>query len=229
LDRQGNQKVSGIHTEEINLSHFDTFLFDLDGTLIDSSEDIYRAVLYTLEKLGYKTLPKEDVIKHVGYGGKKLLQGVLETDDEELLKKAVNIFREFYFSNPAVYTVLYPGVDELLKKLKEKGKKVAVVTNKYEDISWEIIRKLEIEDFIDFLVGGDTTKEKKPSPEPVLHAIKRLKGNKAIIIGDSETDILAGKKANIGTCLVLYGFGKKDIALDHNPDFVIDTIKRIIL
>ena len=229
MDRQGNQKVSGIHTEEINLSHFDTFLFDLDGTLIDSSEDIYRAVLYTLEKLGYKTLPKEDVIKHVGYGGKKLLQGVLETDDEELLKKAVNIFREFYFSNPAVYTVLYPGVDELLKKLKEKGKKVAVVTNKYEDISWEIIRKLEIEDFIDFLVGGDTTKEKKPSPEPVLHAIKRLKGNKAIIIGDSETDIIAGKKANIGTCLVLYGFGKKDIALDHNPDFVIDTIKRIIL
>ena len=229
MDRQRNQKVSGIHTEEINLSHFDTFLFDLDGTLIDSSEDIYRAVLYTLEKLGYKTLPKEDVIKHVGYGGKRLLQGVLETDDEELLKKAVNIFREFYFSNPAVYTVLYPGVDELLKKLKEKGKKVAVVTNKYEDISWEIIKKLEIEDFIDFLVGGDTTKEKKPSPEPVLHAIKRLKGNKAIIIGDSETDILAGKKANIGTCLVLYGFGKKDIALDHNPDFVIDTIKRIIL
>ncbi len=227
MDRQSNKEVSGVYTETVDLSHIEAFLFDLDGTLIDSSEDIYRAVLHTLKELGYSPLPKEEVIKHVGYGGRKLLQGVLNTDDKHLLDKAVEIFRDYYFSNPAVYTKLYPGIEDLLKEIKEKDKSVAVITNKYEDISWEIIRKLGIEDYIDILVGGDTLPEKKPSPVPVKYTLENLKKSKAVMIGDSETDIKAGKGAGIETCLALYGFGKKDIALSYNPDYVIENVYQI--
>ncbi len=227
MDRQSNKEISGIYSKEVDLSHIDAFLFDLDGTLIDSSEDIYRAVLHTLKELGYPPLSKEEVIKHVGYGGRKLLQGVLNTEDENLLNKAVDIFRDYYFSNPAVYTVLYPGIEDLLKNLKEKGKKVAVITNKYEDISWEIIKKLGVENFIDVLVGGDTLPEKKPSPMPVLYTLEKLNKEKAVMIGDSETDIKAGKEAGIETCLVLYGFGKKDIALSYNPDYIVENVYQI--
>ena len=227
MDRQSDKEISGIYSKTVNLSHIEAFLFDLDGTLIDSSEDIYRAVLHTLKELGYTPLPKEEVIKHVGYGGRRLLQGVLNPKDEKLLDKAVNIFREYYFSNPAVYTKLYTGIEELLKNLKEKNKNIAVITNKYEDISWEIIKKLGIEDYIDILVGGDTLPEKKPSPMPVIYTLEKLNKNKAVMIGDSETDIKAGKEAGIETCLVLYGFGKKDVALSYSPDYIVENPNQI--
>ncbi len=227
MDRQSDKNISGVYIEKVDLSHIDTFLFDLDGTLIDSSEDIYRAVLHTLNKLGLSALPKKEVIKHVGYGGKKLLQGVLNTDDEDLLREAVSIFRDYYFSHPVEYTKLYSGIEELLKKIKEKGKRTAIVTNKYEDISKQIVEKLGISDYIDLIIGGDTLSEKKPSPLPVIYASEKLGSKKAIIIGDSETDIKSGKEAGIETCLVLYGFGKKDIALSFNPDYVIKHARQI--
>ncbi len=227
MDRQGNPKIPGIYSQKVNLSHIDVFLFDLDGTLVDSSGDIYEAVLHTLNILGFPPLPKEEVIKHVGYGGKKLLEGVLKTKDENTIEKAVDIFRDFYFSNPVKYSVLYPGIKDFLKKLKEKNKKIGVVTNKYEDISMKVLKGLGIDSFIDVLVGGDTTKEKKPSPEPVKYALNTLGGGEAVIIGDSETDVLAGKNAGIETCLVLYGFGKKDIAIGYKPNYIIKEIKNI--
>ncbi len=229
MDRQGNKEISGIYTKTVDLSHIDTFLFDLDGTLVDSSGDIYVAVVHTLKELGFEPLPKEDVIKHVGYGGRKLLEGVLNTKDEKLLDKAVEIFRDYYFKNPVVYSKTYDGIKDLLKTLKEKNKKIAVVTNKYEDISWEVVNGVGIGEYIDFLVGGDTTSEKKPSPVPVLYALERLGSKEAVIIGDSETDINAGKKAGIETCLVMYGFGKKDLALASNPDYIVESIKQIIV
>ncbi len=229
MDRQGNKEISGVYTEAVNLSHIDTFLFDLDGTLVDSSGDIYEAVLHTLKKLGFNPLPKEEVIKHVGYGGRKLLEGVLKTKDDTLLDKAVDIFREYYYKYPVVYSKPYEGVKELLSHLKEKGKKIGVVTNKYEDISWEVVKGVGLGEFVDFLVGGDTTPEKKPSPVPVLYALEKLGGDRGIIIGDSETDIKSGKEAGIETCLVMYGFGKKDIALSYKPDYVVNSVKQILV
>ncbi|SNZ03489.1 phosphoglycolate phosphatase [Persephonella hydrogeniphila] len=224
MDRQSNSKISGIQTE------IETFLFDLDGTLIDSSKDIAIAVNYALKKLGRNPLPEEKIIKHVGYGGKKLIEGILGTEDEELVEEGVKLFSEYYFSNPADYTVLYPYAYELLKKLKESGKKTGIVTNKYEDISRQIIKKLEIEEYIDILVGGDTTPRKKPEPEPVLFAVERLysKPDISVMIGDSEADIKAGKSAGLKTVLVSYGFGNKEIAMKYKPDFVIESLKEIL-
>ncbi|WP_457639864.1 HAD family hydrolase [Persephonella sp.] len=227
MDRQGNTEVSDISSQ---IKNSQLFLFDLDGTLIDSSKDIAEAVNYALEKLGIHPKPENEIIKHVGYGGRKLMEGVLGTADEELLEESVKLFREYYFSNPVKYTQLYPYVVELLQKLKEEGKKTAVVTNKYEDISRQIIEKLGIDRLIDAVVGGDTTQQKKPHPQPVVYAVKLLGGTpeKAVMVGDSETDIKSGKSAGTKTVLVTYGFGKTDLALQENPDLIIGSLKELL-
>jgi len=224
MDRQGNTKISRIQTE------IETYLFDLDGTLIDSSRDIAVAVNYALEKLGKDPLPEKEIIKHVGYGGRKLMEDVLKTEEKKLVDEGVRLFREYYFRNPAQHTVLYPYAEELLIKLKKEGKKTGVVTNKYEDISRKIIQRLGIEDLIDVLIGGDTTEKKKPEPEPVLYALEKLGSNpyRSIMIGDSEADIQAGKNAGLKTVLVTYGFGKTEIAISLEPDYVINSLKEML-
>ncbi|WP_297455242.1 HAD-IIIA family hydrolase [Persephonella sp.] len=223
MDRQSNPEVSRIQTK------INTFLFDLDGTLINSSKDIAVAANYALQNLGFSPLPEEEIIKHVGYGGEKLIQGILNTNNKDLISKGVKIFREYYFSNPAVHTTLYPYIDRLLTALKEQGKTIGVITNKYEDISRQILEKLGVMDRIDILIGGDTTSYKKPRPEPILYALTKLgsKPENTVMIGDSEADIQAGKQAGTKTALVLYGFGKKEIALSYNPDIVIKSSEEL--
>ncbi len=209
---------------------FDAYLFDLDGTLIDSSLDIAEATNFTLRELGFEPKPVDEIIKHVGYGGRKLLEGILGTDEREIIDRAVSIFREYYFSNPSRYTKLYPGVLETLKTIKDTGKKVAVVTNKYEDISKRILEDVGIIEHIDIVVGGDTLSKKKPDPEPVLHVINRFSvtPERALMVGDSETDIISGKSAGAKTCLVMFGYGKKELAKSYLPDYIVESIEHIL-
>ena len=209
---------------------FSGYFFDLDGTLIDSSKDIAQATNYTLKQLGFPPLPEEEIIKHVGYGGKKLLEGVLGKDNQYLIEKAVSIFRDYYFNNPVVYTKPYPETLEVLENLKKHDKKIAVITNKYESVSKEILKKLNMLDYIDLIIGGDTLNEKKPSPKPVLYALENfgISCDDAIMIGDSETDVLSGKKANTKTCLVMFGYGKKELAKSYNPDYIIPKLSDVL-
>ncbi|NPA58461.1 MAG: HAD-IIIA family hydrolase [Aquificae bacterium] len=227
MDRRSDKEISGVPAE---ISLYEGFLFDLDGTLINSAKDIGVAVNYALMKLGKATVPLSKIIKHVGYGGRRLMEGVLGTEDEELVDRAVELFREYYFSNPACYTYLYPYVREMLEILKKKDKKVAVITNKYEDISRRILKKLGILDTIDLLVGGDTTPYKKPHPYPVVYAVERLglDRERTVMIGDSEADVGAGKSAGVKTGLVLFGFGDREKSLQASPDFVINSFSQII-
>jgi len=209
--------------------HLELYIFDLDGTLLDSGKDIALAANYAFEKLNLKTFSEEEIISKVGYGAKKLIEDLIPEYPQEIKDKALEYFKEFYYSNPVIYSKLYDGAEETLKKLKELSKKVAVVTNKYEALSTEILKKLNVIDYIDLVVGADTTSEKKPHPLPVFYTLEKLKSDKdkSIIIGDSETDVLTGKNAGIKTALVLQGYGNKDLALSLNPDYVLDSLKFI--
>ena len=212
------------------LKDLKAFLFDLDGTLINSADDIVEAVNYTLKQLGKQPLPKDEIVKHVGYGGRKLMEDVLQTTDKDLIDKATEIFREYYFSNPCVYTIPYPYVEDLLEILKKRNKKIAVITNKYENISKKILDKLGLAKYIDVIVGSDTVGEKKPSPEPIFYALKYVNTspNNSILIGDSEVDIQAGKNAGSLTGLVLYGYGKINLAKELNPDYIFKSLKEVV-
>lgn len=209
------------------MNNFSLYLFDLDGTLLDSKEDIAIAVNYGLEKVGLGQKPVEDIVKFVGYGAKKLIEDLLPDHPQEIKDQVLEHFRQFYTANPVIRSTLYEASVEVLESLKQKGKKTAVVTNKYESISVDILKHFGILDLVDLVVGADTTAEKKPSPVPVLYAVEKLgqQQQRSIMIGDSETDILAGKNAGTYTCLVLHGYGNKQTALSLNPDFVIQNFK----
>jgi phosphoglycolate phosphatase len=211
------------------MKHLELYIFDLDGTLLDSGKDIALAANYAFEKLNLKTFSEEEIISKVGYGAKKLIEDLIPGYPQEIKDKALEYFKEFYYSNPVIYSRLYEGAEESLKKMKELSKKVAVVTNKYEALSVEILKKLNVIDYIDLVVGADTTSEKKPHPLPVFYTLEKLKSDKdkSIIIGDSETDVLTGKNAGIKTALVLQGYGNKEVALSLNPDYVLDGLKFI--
>jgi len=211
------------------MKHLELYIFDLDGTLLDSGKDIALAANYAFEKLNLKTFSEEEIISKVGYGAKKLIEELISEYPQKIKDRTLEYFKEFYYSNPVIYSRLYEGAEETLKKLKELSKKVAVVTNKYEALSVEILKKLNVIDYIDLVVGADTTSEKKPHPLPVFYTLEKLKSDKdkSIIIGDSETDVLTGKNAGIKTALVLQGYGNKELALSLNPDFVLDSLKFI--
>ena len=211
------------------MKQFQLFMFDLDGTLLDSAEDIAIAVNYAFRKLNLPEKSKEEVVSKVGYGAKKLIEDLIPEYPEDVKEKALELFREFYHQNPVIYSKLYDYSEEILAKLKESGKLIAVVTNKYEELSKRILEKLGVLNYIDLVVGADTTSEKKPSPLPVFYTLQNLNVNKekAILVGDSETDVLTAKNAQVYSCLVLHGYGKKDLALSLNPDFVIENLKKI--
>jgi len=194
------------------------FLFDLDGTLIDSAGDIALALKKTLKELGMEDRMPSDVRNLIGGGVKALLERVLGEDFRE---EYVSVFRKHYISEPVVYTKPYDGIKQALSKLRSEGISLAVVTNKLEDLSVEILRRLDMLDYFDVVVGGNTFSEKKPSPLPVIKTLEFLKvePEEAVMVGDTEADILAGKGAGIKTALAKWGYVKMGSA---EPDFFLE-------
>ena len=191
-------------------------LFDLDGTLIDSAEDIGLILRKTLKDIGLEELHPGDIRKYIGGGVKSLLEKVL---GDKFKEEYVELFRKHYLSNPVIYTKPYEGVPEVLRDLKSKGLKLAVVSNKLEELSREILNRLELLDYFDFVAGGDTFSEKKPSPLPVLKSLEVLgeKPEDSLIVGDTEADIVAGKSAGTKTALASWGYVRLN---SEKPDFV---------
>ncbi len=182
-------------------------LFDLDGTLIDSAEDIALALRLTLDEIGMPQRMPPDVRGLIGGGVRALLEKVLGKDFRE---EHVRVFRRHYIENPVVHTKPYPGMEETLRELRSRGVKLAVVTNKLEELSVEILRRLKLIDLFDLVVGGDTFEEKKPSPVPILKTLEFIgvDPEESLMVGDTEADILSGKGAGTRTALALWGYVK---------------------
>ena len=199
-------------------------LFDLDGTLIDSAEDIGLALRKTLREIGLEEYYPKDIKPYIGGGVRALLERVL---GDKFKEEYVEIFRKYYLENPVVYTKVYEGIPELLTKLKGEGIKLAVVSNKLEELSREILRRLEIINYFEFIAGGDTFSEKKPSPLPVIKTLECLgvEPQKALIVGDTEADILSGKGAGTLTALANWGYVKLN---SEKPDFILRNPKDLL-
>ncbi len=183
------------------------FLFDLDGTLIDSAEDIALILRTTLERIGKTYKMPQSIKNFIGGGVKALLERVLK---EEFKEEYVELFRKYYRENPVIKTKPYKGIPEVLFNLKQEGKKLAVITNKPEDISREILKRLNLLEFFDFIAGGDTFPEKKPSPMPLVRSLQILGENVegAIMIGDTSADITAAVCAGIKTAFAEWGYSE---------------------
>ena len=189
-------------------------IFDLDGTLIDSSDDIAWAANMTLVYMGYNEMDLDAIKEGIGWGVKTLLQKLMPQEGPERIDDARVKFLEYYWDHLTVNTILYPGVRETIDYFKDHDKKMAIVTNKPIKFTEKILNELALKDFFLMVLGGDSLMNRKPDPEPVEKVISTLgvtKG-KTVFVGDSKVDGETGKRAGIFTIGVEYGFrGRKEL------------------
>lgn len=199
-------------------------IFDLDGVIINSATDIANAVLYALKYFNRPLLPKDEIISYVGRGAENLVRKSFKECGDDIIRKAMPIYLDYYLNNCIVETRLYSHVQETLEYLKDK--KIALVTNKPEDLSRKILAGLKVNEYFDLVVGPESVKKMKPDPEGLLKVLAAFDEHtgKAIMVGDSYTDVEAGKKAGIYTCGAAYGLGSVDELIKSSPDFVISDI-----
>jgi len=198
-------------------------MFDLDGTLVDTSKDITNALNYAIKPYGLKDLTVEDTIKMIGEGITRLIEKVLSDEKSQWRDEVIKRFLAYYSEHLIDYSSVYPYVRETLEKLN--GYKKAVISNKKEYLSMKLLDKLGLLKYFNLVIGSDTTSERKPSPIPVIHVFTKLgvDPHESIIVGDSNYDIEAGKRAGIKTVAVTYGYRERQYLLD--ADYIIDTIK----
>jgi phosphoglycolate phosphatase len=186
---------------------FESLLFDLDGTLIDSAADLGTAVNLLRAELEMAPLDMITVCAYLGDGATMLVRRALR---EQFSEQRLRRFLELYRAHLLDQTRIYPGVDDFL--MAHQGRKMAVVTNKPLDLSMAILYELGLMPFFGSVIGGNSGLAKKPDPAPVYQALRELRADSdsALLIGDHHTDLRAGRAAGIKTCFCAYGIGHGD-------------------
>ena len=199
-------------------------MFDLDGTLADTGHDLADSVNFTRAHFALTPLPEQRVYANVGRGVEYLLKQSLPEKGVERFAEVMRVFLEYYEAHLLDRTVLYPGVREVLGYFRDKRR--LVVSNKIHRLTEAVVHGLGIGGEFDAILGGDSAAEKKPHPALLQLALAKfhVTANDALIVGDGDTDIEAGKRAGVVTCGVTYGLGNLADMLVAKPDVVIDSI-----
>ncbi len=208
------------------------FLFDLDGTLIDSRADIITALNRTLKRMNLGSLRESQAAAFIGDGVQKLVERALTeaiggTPDTSLIQECMELFKKEYQDHLLDQTTLYPGVREALDQIS--WAKFAVVSNKLEKFSRLILDGLRLGDRFCPILGEDSTQTRKPDPRPLLEAISYWKAEPCMttMVGDSATDIKAGKAAGVVTCGVTYGFRPREELEGAGCDLLITDLREL--
>ncbi len=206
-------------------------LCDLDGTLIDSREDLATGVNLMRADYGLEPLSVETVTGYVGEGAGKLVRRSLP-ESVKSIEDALDKFKKYYRENMFIKTRLYPTVEEGLRVLHGKGWKLALSSNKPSGKCEDILRHLGIDFYFDMILGASENYPLKPDPASILIAMKETGADKGgtWIIGDNHTDLEAGRRAGIKRCYAKYGFGhvgaeEYDMAVDSFMEFVDSQIR----
>ena len=206
----------------------DLFIFDLDGTLIDSKLDLAHAVNATRAHMGEPPLEHELVYSYVGSGAPVLIRRAFPGASEEQITAALQYFLDYYRDHMLDYTVLYPGVRETLEKLDNGARRLAVLTNKPVRISAAILDGLNIGQHFFRVYGGNSFEQKKPNPVGIETLLRETGARKehTVMVGDSAVDIRTARNAGISCCGVTYGFQPESLSEDP-PDFLIERMDQI--
>jgi len=196
-------------------------MFDLDGTLADTGPDLANSVNFTREQFNLASLAAHSVYRHIGRGVDHLLKCAIPELGQDQFEDVRGVFLRHYEEHLLDQTALYPGIREVLDDFSNKRR--AVVSNKFHRLAVKLLDGLGVENCFDAIFGGDSAAEKKPAPALLNAALKqfRLPAARAVMVGDGDIDIEAGKRAGVMTCGVTYGLGDKSDLMAARPDVVI--------
>ena len=200
-------------------------IFDLDGTLLNTLEDVVNACNYALKKCNFKTHSIEEYKVFVGDGRSKLIERIVPDEykgNDEVKNKVLRLFDEYYSGHMLDMTKPYEGICEMLKSLKEKGVKLAVVSNKPDEFVGGIVKKY-FGDTFEIVHGQRTNYPVKPDPTTVYEVIESfgIKLNESIYVGDSNVDIYTAKNAKVKSIGVAWGFRGEEELREAGADYIV--------
>jgi len=180
----------------------DLIVFDFDGTLFDTSEDITKAMNFALNKAGLPLTNRTKVWNSTGDGTSLLIKRILGKNNKNLHDIVLNDFIEYHSLHYADYTKPMKGVTDVLERFKTK--KMVILSNKYKEFIDKILKKFEIDKYFSAVYGKESFSKSKPHPYPLLYTIKKMKvtTQKTIFVGDSLNDVLISKNANV-KCFII--------------------------
>lgn len=187
---------------------YKAIIFDLDGTLLDTSRDIHKVLNITLTHFGLPEISLENTIKFVGNGAKKLVERALPTEKANMLEEVSAFYGEHFAACDNQLTRLYDGEEKFLLRLKARGIKTAIVTNKPQSATDGVYNKYLARFGFDKVIGQTEKYALKPDPQSTLAVIDyfNVKNDECLFVGDGETDVLTAKNAEINCASVLWGF-----------------------
>lgn len=204
---------------------YNTYIFDLDGTLLSTLGDLAASCNYALRTNGMPERTIDEVRVFVGNGVKKLMErAVPNGEDNPAFEKTYSDFRKHYMEHNLDTTKPYDGVMDLLKELNSRGKKVAVVSNKFYAATQELCRHF-FGNLVQVAIGEREDIRKKPAPDTVIEAMRQLgvTTEGTVYIGDSDVDIETARNSGMPCISVLWGFRDRDFLLQHGATTLVDT------
>ena len=202
---------------------YNTYIFDLDGTLLSTLADLAASTNYALRTHHMPERSLDEVRRFVGNGVKKLMERAIPDGlNNPLFEETFATFRQHYMQHNLDTTQPYPGIMQLLEQLKAEGKNIAVVSNKFYAATRELCRHF-FGDLVPVAIGEREDIRKKPAPDTVIEALRELGVDKegAVYIGDSDVDIMTAKNSGMPCVSVLWGFRDKEFLLEHGATTLI--------
>ena len=209
---------------------YDLIIFDMDGTILNTLEDLKNSLNYVLQQAGYQTRTLEEVRTFVGNGIRKTIERALPSDiEEEKVDELFSLFMDYYAIHNTDNTKPYNGVIELLKELKHLGYKTAVVSNKQDSAVKSLCKKF-FTGLFDVEIGEKENIAKKPDPDEVNEVLKILNidRTKSIYIGDSEVDIQTAQNSKMKSIIVDWGFRDRKFLYEHGAEVIVSNPSEIL-
>lgn len=210
--------------------NFDTYIFDLDGTLLSTLDDLAASCNYALKHNGMAERTLDEVRRFVGNGVKKLMERAIPDGlDNPKFEKTYTDFRQHYMEHNLDTTQPYPEVIEMLTQLKARGKKIAVVSNKFYAATQALCKHF-FGDLVDVAIGEREDIKKKPAPDTVNEALRQLGADRkrAVYIGDSDVDVMTAHNSGMPCISVLWGFRDLDFLIEHDACIFVSSPLQIL-
>lgn len=214
------------------MKQYDTYIFDLDGTLLNTLDDLASAVNFALRSYGMPEHTRDDIRRFVGNGVRLLMiRAVPAGEQNPQFEEVFNTFRQYYMQHSLDTTRPYDGIQEVLLTLRQRGCRLAVVSNKFDAATKELC-KYFFPHSIEVAVGEHEAEgiRKKPAPDTVIEALSQLgvSADNAVYVGDSDVDLQTARNAGLPCISVLWGFRDKDFLLAHGATTFITSPRELL-
>lgn len=206
------------------MKKYKALIFDMDGTVLDTLDELTKSLAYVFKKHQLPVKTAAEVRACLGYGYTGLIDRTAKGQSEELRRTLTEEFKTYYSAHCQKTTFPYAGIPEVLARLKKAGYKMAIVSNKGQGAVSELHEEF-FKNLVNFSLGESPAYRKKPAPDMVWEALKRLGCSKedAVYIGDSEVDKKTGDNAGLDVVLVTWGFRDRDFLVTLKPTYLVDT------